>query len=100
MVTYVATLDVPRHAVEFLARLLAARRRRIGTPKGSRALGPFRQTVLVLRWFRKRGRVHCPARDAGVSRATGYQYLHEGIDILADQAPTCTRSSPAAGGSA
>jgi hypothetical protein len=35
--TYAATLDVPRHIVEFLARLLATQRRRIGTPRGSRA---------------------------------------------------------------
>jgi hypothetical protein len=27
------------------------------------------------------------ARDAGVSPATGYRYLHEGIDVLAAQAP-------------
>lgn len=86
MVTYAATLDVPRHVVDYLARLLAAHRRRIGTPKGSRALGPFRQAVLVLRWFRERVCVHCLARDAGVSQATGYRYLHEGIDVLADQA--------------
>ncbi|MFE3905205.1 hypothetical protein ACFXPY_34185 [Streptomyces sp. NPDC059153] len=72
--------------VEHLARLLAAHRRRIDTPKGSRALGPFRQAVLVLRWFRKRGCVHCLARDADVSQATGYRCLHEGIDVLADQA--------------
>ncbi|MFB7329637.1 transposase family protein [Streptomyces sp. NPDC056190] len=87
MVTYAATLDVPRHIVEFLARLLATQRRRIGTPRGSRALGPFRQAVLVLRWFRERGCVHCLARDPGVSQATGYRYLHEGVDVLADQAP-------------
>jgi hypothetical protein len=31
--------------------------------------------------------VHCLARDAGVSQATGYRYLNEGIDVLADQAP-------------
>ncbi|MFD5157448.1 hypothetical protein ACFWMJ_05150 [Streptomyces hawaiiensis] len=31
-VTYAATLDVPRHIVDFLARLLAAHRRSIGTP--------------------------------------------------------------------
>jgi hypothetical protein len=80
-------LDVPRHTVEFLARLLAAHRRRLGTPKGSRALGPFRQAVLVLRWFRERGCVHCLARDASVSQATAYRYLHEGIDVLAAQAP-------------
>ncbi|MET9386333.1 transposase family protein [Streptomyces sp. NPDC002928] len=87
MVTYAATLDVPRRIVEFLARLLATQRRRIGTPRGSRALGPFRQAVLVLRWFRERGCVHCLARDAGVSQATGYRYLHKGINVLADQAP-------------
>jgi hypothetical protein len=87
LVTYAATLDVPRHVVDYLARLLAARRRHIGTPRGSRALGPFRQAVLVLRWFRTRGCVHCLARDAGISQATGYRYLHEGISVLADQAP-------------
>ncbi|MDX3248727.1 hypothetical protein [Streptomyces sp. ME18-1-4] len=87
MVTYVATLDVPRHVAEFLARLLAAHRRRIGTPGRSRALGPFRQAVLVLRWFRERGCVHCLGRDDGVSQAAGYRYLREGIDVLADQAP-------------
>lgn len=43
--------------------------------------------MLVLRWFRERGCVHCLARDAGISRATSYRYLHEGIDVLADQAP-------------
>ncbi|WP_370467088.1 transposase family protein [Streptomyces sp. 5-10] len=43
--------------------------------------------MLVLRWFRERGCMHCLARDAGISQATGYGYLHEGIDVLADQAP-------------
>lgn len=87
MVTYVAMLDVPRHVVEYTARLLASHRRRIGTPKRSRALGPFRQAVFVLRWFREAGCVHCLARDAGISQATGYRYLHEAIDVLAEQAP-------------
>jgi hypothetical protein len=87
LVTYVATLDVPRHVVDHLSRLLAAHRRQLRNPRGSRALGPFRQAVLVLRWFREQACVHCLARDAGVSQATGYRYLHEGIDVLADQAP-------------
>lgn len=52
LVTYVATLDVPRRMVEYLARLLATHRHQIGTP-------PFRQAVLVLRWFREHGCVHC-----------------------------------------
>ncbi|MFI9082377.1 transposase family protein [Streptomyces sioyaensis] len=87
MDTYAATLDVPHHIVVYLSRLLAAHRRRLNTPRGSRALGTFRQAVLVLRWFRERGCVHCLARDSGVSQATGYRYLHEGIDVLAVQAP-------------
>ncbi|MGY4967417.1 hypothetical protein [Streptomyces sp. 900105245] len=79
LVTHAAVLDVPRHVVEMLAKLLGARRRRIGTPKKSRALGLFRQAVLLLRWFRDRSCVHCLARDAGISQATGYRYLHEGM---------------------
>ncbi|MDT0444052.1 transposase family protein [Streptomyces johnsoniae] len=87
MIPYAAMLDVPRHVVEYLARLLTGHRRRIGPPKSSRVLGPFRQAMLVLRWFREAGCVHCLARDAGISQATGYRYLHEGIDVLASQAP-------------
>lgn len=87
MVTYRAMLDVPRPVVEYLARLLAAHRRQLRTPKGARALGPFQQAILILRWFRDRSWVHCLARDAGVSQATGYRYLHEGIDVLAACAP-------------
>lgn len=87
MVPYAATLDVPRHIVVYLSRLLAVHRRRLNTPRGSRALSTFRQAILVLRWFRERGCVHCLARDAGVSQATGYRYLHEGTDVLAAQAP-------------
>lgn len=87
MATYAATLDVPRYIVVHLSRLLAAHRRRLGTLRGSRALGTVRQAVLVLRWFRERGCVHCLARDAGISQATSYRYLHQGIDFLAAQAP-------------
>lgn len=82
-----ATLDVPCPVAEFLARLLAAHRRHLGTPKGSRALGCFRQAVLVLRWFGEDGCVHCLAHDARVSQTTGYRYLQEGIDFLAEQTP-------------
>lgn len=90
LVTYVAMLDVPRHVLEYLSRLLAGHRRTIGTPKRSRALGTFRQAVLVLRWFRERDCVHCLARDTGISQATAYRYLHEGIDVLPPKPRTCT----------
>lgn len=87
MIAYSAVLDVPRPVVEFRARLLAAHRRAVGTPSGSRVVGPFRQVVLVVRWFRDRGRVHRPAFDAGIRQATGYRCPHEGIDVLAERAP-------------
>lgn len=47
----------------------------------------FRQAVFVLRWFRQPGCVHCLARDVGISQATGYRYLHEGITVLAEASP-------------
>ncbi len=87
MVPYSSMLDVPRPVVQYVARLLASHRRRLGTPSGSRALDPFRQAVLVLRWFRDHTCVHCLARDAGISQATGYRYVNEGIDVLAARAP-------------
>ena len=36
---------------------------------------------------RKLAKAPCLARGAGVSQATGYRYLHEGIDVLAAHAP-------------
>ncbi|WP_406384123.1 hypothetical protein [Streptomyces sp. NBC_01618] len=47
-------------------------------------------------WFRERGCAHRLAREAGVSQATGYRYLYEGIDLLAAQAWLSTRPSTAA----
>jgi hypothetical protein len=78
VIAYRATLDVLRELVQFTAKLLLAERRRRGTPRGSRALTCFCQTVLGLRWFRDRVTASALARDHGISRATG----------------TWTRSSP------
>ena len=87
MITYRATLDVPRELAQFVAKLLAAERRRRGTPRGGRALTCFWQAVLGLRWFRDRTTPGALARDHGISRATAYRYRDEVIDVLADQAP-------------
>jgi hypothetical protein len=87
VITYRATLDVPDGLVLFLARLLAAERRRRGTPARSRKLTPRQQAVLALRWFRDRTRKEALARDHGVSRATAYRYVDEAVDVLAAQAP-------------
>ena len=87
MITYRATLDVPRELVTFTSGLLAAERRRRGTPRGSRKLTCFWQAVLGLRWFRDRTAIGALARDHGVSRATGYRYVDEVIEVLAAEAP-------------
>jgi hypothetical protein len=47
----------------------------------------FRQSVFGLRWFREDRDVPALARDCGISRATGYRYLDEVIEVLAAQAP-------------
>lgn len=42
-ITYTAVLDVGRETAETLARLLREHRERLGTRKGTRALGVFKQ---------------------------------------------------------
>jgi hypothetical protein len=87
VIAYRATLDVSRELAEYLSRRLRVERRRRGTRTGARALTCFRQAVLGLRWFRQNADVTALARDAGISRATGYRYLDEVITVLAEQAP-------------
>jgi hypothetical protein len=67
--------------------LLYAQRRRLGTRAGTRALGCFKQAILVLRWLLDGTRITQLAADNGISRSTGYAYLHEGIAVLAARAP-------------
>lgn len=99
-VTYTTTLEINRDTVEFLAAELAAHRLAIDTRAGTRALGPFKQAVLVLRWFLDGTRVRQLAADNAISKSTAYDYLHEGIDVLAAEAPdlaTALEEAQAAG---
>jgi hypothetical protein len=80
-------VDVPRELVRYLARLLAAERRARGTRKGTRALTCFYQALMVLVWFRKGEVKTLLGAGFGISRATAYRYLAEGILVLAAQAP-------------
>jgi hypothetical protein len=86
-VTYTATLPVREATVLFLSGLLHAERRRRGTRAGTRSLGCYRQAILVLRWLLDGTRIIQLAVDNALSRSTGYTYLHEGIAVLAAQAP-------------
>ena len=87
MITYRATLDVPAETALRLAVWLGEHRRNLGTRKGRRAAGCYRQAVLVLRWFRDDTSLRMLARDAGIGISTAYRYLHQGIDVLAARAP-------------
>jgi hypothetical protein len=73
--------------VAFVSGLLAAERRRRGTRGRRRALGCYRQAVLVLRWFLDGTRLAQLAADNRIGRSTAYRYLHEGIEVLAAAAP-------------
>lgn len=87
-VTYTAVLPVREETVEFLAGLLAAERARRGTRASTRALSCRGQAVLVLRWFLDGTRMSQLVGDNQISTSTGYDYLHEGIDVLALRSPT------------
>lgn len=87
MITYRATLDVPRELAQYLGRLLYSDRRDRGTRTGTRALTCYWHAVFALRWFRENRDVPALARDHGISRVTGYRYLDEAVGVLAEQAP-------------
>src|SRR4051812_22957464 len=86
-VTYSAVLPVSEETVLFVSGLLAAEQRRRRTRRRRRALGCYRQAVLVLRWVLDGTRLAQLAADNRIGRSTAYRYLHEGIDALAAAAP-------------
>lgn len=87
-VTYTAVLDVSEDSVGFLSALLHAERVRRGTRKGTRALGTYKQAVLVLRWFLEDARMSGLARDNAIGSSTAYAYRDEGIAVLAARQPS------------
>ena len=90
MLSYRATLDVPTDTVARVSRWIQAHRMRVDIRPWQRAATCWTQAVLVLRWLIDDTDVHLLARDARVSQATGYRYLHEAIDVIAAQAPDLT----------
>lgn len=87
MIPYSATLDVPEATLTQLTGWLSEHRLTRGTREGRRAADCRTQALLVLRWFRDDTAMKMLAKDANLSLASGYRYLHEGIDVLAAQAP-------------
>ncbi|GLZ02013.1 hypothetical protein Acsp02_92640 [Actinoplanes sp. NBRC 103695] len=70
-----------------------AERRRLETRAGTRALGCYRQAILVLRWLLDGTRMRQLATDNAISRSTGYAYLHEGLTVLAALTSAFARDS-------
>ena len=87
MITYRARLDVPRELVLFVARLLTRYRKEIGTRKGTRKLGCYRQALFGLAWYRDKPDIARLGSGFGLSQATSYRYVTEVTDVLAAQAP-------------
>lgn len=77
-ITYTAVLDARRETAETLAPLLREHRGRLSTRKNTRALGVFKQAVLVLRWFVDGTRLAQLARDNGIPASTAYRYCTRG----------------------
>ena len=87
MITYRATLDVPAETAILVSRWLSAHRRAHDVRPWQRAATPWVQAVMVLRWFKDATDLRLLARDARVSIATAYRYVHEAIDVIAAHAP-------------
>jgi hypothetical protein len=87
VITYRATLDVPAATLLQFTIWLHQHRQALGTRKGMRAANCRTQALMVLRWFRDDTTVRMLAHDARLPISTAYRYLHEGITVLAAQAP-------------
>jgi DDE superfamily endonuclease len=95
-ITYTATLDMGRETVEFVSLLLGVERRRRRTRKNTRALSPFKQAVLIIRWFLDGTRIGQLACDNRISRRTADRYIEEGVGVLTATAPTLEQALVAA----
>ena len=87
MITYRVRLDVPRELILFVSRLLARRRKEIGTRKNSRSLGCYRQALFVLAWYRDKADIPRLGAGFGLSQATSCRYVAEGTKVVSAEAP-------------
>lgn len=87
MLSYRATLDVPSATARTVSAWLAAHRRWHDIRPHQRAATPWVQAVMVLRWLIEATSMRTLARDAGISIATAFRYLHEALQVISSQAP-------------
>ncbi|MBA3488717.1 MAG: transposase family protein [Longispora sp.] len=86
-VTYTAVLPAREETVLYLSGLLHAERLRRDTRANTRSLTCFAQAVLVIRWFLDGTRIKQLAGDNAIGKSCAYDYLHEGINVLAARSP-------------
>ena len=87
MIAYCATLDVPDAVFATVVRWIRQHRKRVDRRPWQRAASCRSQALLVLRCLKDATLIDAAARDIDVSRATGYRYFHEAIDVIAEHAP-------------
>jgi hypothetical protein len=87
VVTYRASLDVPHATVACVSRWIQVHRRRVDVRPWQRAATCWTQAVLVCRWLKDATALHLLAKDAAISQATAYRYVHEALDVIAAHAP-------------
>jgi hypothetical protein len=87
VITYRVRLDVPGELVLFVSRLLARHRKEIGTRKGTRCLGCYRQALFGLAWYRDKADIPRLGAGFGLSQATSYRYVAEITTVVAAEAP-------------
>jgi hypothetical protein len=85
--TYSVRLGVPRNLIFFVAGLLRANRKKLGTRRGTRKLSCYRQAVFILAWMRDGGDIERLGAGFGLSRTTSYVRHAEGLQVIAEQAP-------------
>jgi len=87
VITYRVRLDVPRELVLYVSRLLARRRRDIGTRKNTRCPGCYRQALFGLAWYRDKTDIPRLGAGFGLSQATSYRYVAEITTVVAAEVP-------------
>lgn len=87
MITYRATLDVPDAVFTTVVRWIRQHRKQVDRRPWQRAATCRDHALLVLRCLKDATLIDAAARDIAVSRATGYRYFHEAVDVIAEHAP-------------
>ncbi|MDR7353838.1 Transposase DDE domain protein [Corynebacterium felinum] len=88
MLRYSATLDVPISTARTISAWLQAHRRRHDLRPHQRATTCWEQAIMLLRWLYEATSIATIARDARVSQATGYRYIHEALRVVSAKSPT------------